>query len=160
MCTSSWVEEGREAKGCSAEGTSCPCFINHPGRKGKKKKKEPHRNLAKHSLCVCLLVDIPSCGDKRPEAKDLGGLCRTFPSCASSLTREFDKSRGWGLQPASWVVGRHPAAGSAGWILHLLSPDQGKYQGTSILRTLWGLLQVLYLPHRKRGGQRLISRTL
>lgn len=118
MCTSSWVEEGREAKGCSAEGTSCPCFINHPGRKGKKKKKEPHRNLAKHSLCVCLLVDIPSCGDKRPEAKDLGGLCRTFPSCASSLTREFDKSRGWGLQPASWVVGRHPAAGSAGWILH------------------------------------------
>lgn len=116
MCTSSWVEEGREAKGCSAEGTSCPCFINHPGRKGK--KNQPHRNLAKLSLCVCLPVDIPSCEDKRPEAKDPGGLGRTFPSCASSLTREFDKSRGWGLQPASWVVGRHPAAGSTGWILH------------------------------------------
>lgn len=76
---------------------------------------EPHRNLAKLSLCVCLLVDIPAhyagCGDKRPKAKDPGGFSRTFPSCASSLTLSLTSQGGgdYNQQAGSWAGTRQLA---------------------------------------------------
>lgn len=91
-------------------GNVLPLFHKSPWPE----KNEPHRNLAKLSLCVCLLVDIPahyaSCADKRPEAKDPGGSGRTFRSCASSLALSSinqgggDYSQlGLGQAPGSWL---------------------------------------------------------